>query len=408
MIRLWRPWFGLAAVLGVALAAACSSSHPPDVVQRDDAGGGAGGVGGKDASADALVEDAPAPDAGDGGLPDAPVGTVRVGIEPTAPPGAGPTEELQAQLDVLAAGSRGIPLLRRWSELYTTSTQADAQVWARLAGTAELVRNAQRRALLCLAVVDRAVDERPAGLGTSWNAPATLSAVDALIDNAYATFGDELAYLAFGTGVDRYLEKLSVAERPAFVAFLLHALDYAKKHASKPAGAQVGVTATSDGIMDGPSTELSELLAASDVAIVTYTPVDSSFSARPPSTAPGDLDAMEGALVADGGAPVPVVLQEVAYPSAAEAGSSEEKQKTFFDGLSQALLARRAHHPFVGIRALHDGEQSSCEAEAVALGAPGNAAAVALSCSLGLRRADGTPKPALSSVYQALATFATP
>lgn len=398
----------LALTIALSGLAACSSSDPPEVAHRDDAGTGGGGGGGKDGSADVSVPDSAAPDAGDGGGMDASVAAVRLGIEPNPPPGGSATDQLESQLDVLAAGSRGIPLVRRWSELYPSPSQADAKVWARLASTAELIRNAQQQTLFCLAVVNHEQDARPSGLPSDWGAPATLAAADALVDTTYATFDDELGYLAVGTDVDLFLAQLTSAQKQGFVAFAKHVLSYAKSHPDKPAMLRVGVTITSNGIAKGPTPELSELLAASDVAIVTYTAVDESFMARPASTAAGDLDAMETALEVEAGAALPIVLQEVAYPSSEEAGSSETKQTTFFDGLAQALSARRAHHPFVGIRSLYDADPSTCAAEAQALGAPGNAAAIATSCSLGLRRADGTPKPAQASVYQALATFATP
>jgi hypothetical protein len=128
---------------------------------------------------------------------------------------------------------------------------------------------------------------------------------------------------------------------------------------------------------------------------------------RLPSSAPGDLDALWAAIGGDAGS-TQIVLQEVSYPSAEENDSSLARQRTFFDGLFVALLSRRERFPFVVVRGSNEQTQEVCEADAVAVGAPGSPQAIAAYCSVGFRDLPGNDKPAWSTVIDALATFSSP
>ncbi len=399
------------SALALGTPAACNGNDTPEIALRPDGAAGTGATGGKDGGADVQVGDGAPADAGDAGLPDAAFTPVRVGIAPVPGSSNGkPTQgdALMAELEILGAGSRGIPVVRRWASLFVDATQPVAAEWDRLESSAAQIRAAGRSVLLCLALVDRSLDARPPAVGAAWDAPTTKNALEALIDRSLSTYKSELGYVALGTDVDRYFLNASASERAAFVSLLSHGLDYGRSHPGKSPGTRFGVTLSFQSITAGLPAELSALVAASDVAVVTYTPLDAAYQAKSPSTAAADLDLLHQALAADGGAKQPIVLQEVSYPSAAQAGSSPDKQKTFFDAFFQALLARRDRHPFVGVVGLHDATNDVCEAEAVAFGATGNAALIQARCSLGVRLLTGEAKPAEKSVFAALASFATP
>jgi hypothetical protein len=156
---------------------------------------------------------------------------------------------------------------------------------------------------------------------------------------------------------------------------------------------------------------MAKLLAKSDVAVANYYPLDEAFQARPTTGVAQELDALVLGVTGDAGeagSSRPVLLQEVGYPSAAENGSSPEQQKAFYQGLFQALTTRRDHFPFVSVNGFHDAHPTRCQSEAAAFGAAASSVAVAARCSLGLRSADQTAKPALSSVLEALAAFSNP
>lgn len=399
--------FGLLA----GIAGACDGNETPEVARPPDGSAGSSGSGGASGSggsggADASPTDAP----DDVVLPEASSIPVRVGVlpSPAASGDAGPgiADETLAHLDVVAAGARAVTIERRWDALFEGAAQPDAAAWQYLAGIAEVYRDAGRSLLLSLSIVDRALDARPAGVTGAWDAVATKTAAHALVDRSFLTFGEELAYLSFGTEVDRFLSQASPGERAAFVGLVEDSIAYARQHPSAPQGLKLGVTLTADALVAGGS-EVASLLSASDVAIVTYHAVDGGFQARPASSAAGDLDALWSAVGGEAGSPQ-IVLQEVAYPSAEELGGSLDKQRTFFDGLFLALLSRRERFPFVVVRGLNEQRFEECEADAQAVDAPASPAAIAAFCSFGLRDAAGAAKPAWASVVDGLATFSSP
>jgi hypothetical protein len=111
------------------------------------------------------------------------------------------------------------------------------------------------------------------------------------------------------------------------------------------------------------------------------------------------------AALADGR---PVILQAAGYPSAMEAGGSDEKQRLFFETLFDALAPRRAAFPFVNVVELHDPSPFACDARVIAQGEDPAGAFARFACSLGLFDQAGEDKPAWMAVATGAATFATP
>ena len=409
--RIRQERASIGVVLVAALTYGCSASSNPELPRPpSDGGGGTGGNGGNGGRDSGSPDGNGGDDAGDSGVV-GPLLPVRLGLVPTAGSmsDAGPTvgDHTQATLDVLAAGSRAVTLARRWSDLFIDATTPRSEPWSFLSKSAPLYRDADRAIAFSLVAVDRTTDARPSGLSGGWDAPATLAAVEALVDKTYATFGSELAYVSIGTEVDRFLESASPADRAAFVTFAVHAMDYARQHPNRPADTQVGVSASAGGIVAESTTQLLELLRASDAVIATYFPLEASFDAKPPAGVAADLDDLVVAVSSDAGTRE-VVLEQVGYPSADGASSSAENQAAFFDVFFQTLSSRRDRFPFVSIYALNDPAPSICEREAAALGAAGDAVAIAARCSMGVREHDGTTKAAWMPVLDGIATFASP
>lgn len=399
----------------LALGAACADGGNPEVQKPNgDAGGsGGGGVGG--GKPDSGGDDGPADAGSDADAADVSPSPLRLGIIPVPPSkgDAGPTaaDEKLAELDVLALGSRGVSTVVRWDALFSTPSVPSPVAWQKLQGSAQLYQGASRAFLLTVALVDRTLDARPSGSPAGWNSASARAALDALIDEVFDTFGGELYALSLGNDLDRYLAGQSAANAADLTALVEHGLDYAKQHPARPAALLVGATFSSDALAKGPTPSMAKILAKSDVVVANYYALDEQFQARPTTAVAQDLDALwsgASAGAAEAGASRPVLLQEVGYPSAVENGSSPEQQRAFYQGLFQALTTRRERFPFVSVNGLHDPPPARCASEAAAFGAAASAAAVAARCSLGLRAADQTAKPALSSVLEALAAFANP
>src|SRR5690606_7602808 len=249
-----------------------------------------------------------------------------------------------AQVESLSAGSRAISVDVRWDEIMDSQLALRADRMDKLRALGELVRRANARLSLCLALVDRAIDARPTN-SLAWSASATHRALERTIDALLPLFGSELRYVSFGLEVDRYYRAVPTVLRSPFAATLEHALVYARGHAALGDQARVGVV-TTHSAWSTPTPTFRSLLALSDVALVTYLPLDAQLMARPPSVVAGDLDGIylsmqeaasadldAGADAASSAVVKPIVLHRVAYPSSEQAGSSEAQQQTFYSGL---------------------------------------------------------------------------
>jgi hypothetical protein len=412
----------LAGALGFAAPSACSSASDTPVARRPMREAGS-------------FETSPEPEveasAGAAGATDAPseagadtgeVPPVRLGITPLLERGDGGTDTSNtlAELTVLSAGSRARSLSVRFDQLLDAAGNPSDSAFADLAQTAALYRARGASILFSIAIVDRAEDARPVALRVSWGSAELRAAIRAVVDRAYATFGQELAYLSFGSDVDRFLALATASDRANAGACFLQALSYAKAHAQRLPSTQVGVTLSAPGVLAGLPREAHALLAGSDAAIITDYALDASFQARSVTDALNDLATLDSKLKDQ-----PIVLQELAYPSSPLVQSSPEQQQQFYDHVFALLAARRQRFPFVDLYALTDDDDAEALQRALTFGtlAAGSDAGVAALAqataafdSLGLTPASrltgstgsAAPKPAWLGALRALSTFESP
>jgi hypothetical protein len=89
----------------------------------------------------------------------------------------------------------------------------------------------------------------------------------------------------------------------------------------------------------------------------------------------------------------PVVLREVGYPTSPLLNGSEEKQAEFIGHVFAAWKATNGRIPFLTFFVLHDLNEQVGKSMMNSYNAPPTAIKLKeFLCSLGLRRADGTPK----------------
>ncbi|HEY1533309.1 MAG TPA: hypothetical protein VGF76_04810 [Polyangiaceae bacterium] len=426
----------LACALGFAAPSACSNSEDAPLARRPMAEAG---------PFEASPEPASPASAGAAGSSDTPseggadlgvAAPVRLGIAPLtdASEGGADSDSTLAELTVLSAGSRARSLSVRFDQLLDASGNPSDSVFAGLAQTAALYRAHSAALLFSIAIVDRTEDARPPALRASWSSTQLRSAIRAVVDRVYVTFGQELAYLSFGTDVDRFLSLAGPNERLSAAAFMYQALNYAKAHAQRLPSTQVGVTFSAPGVIAGLPPEANALLLGSDAAIITDYALDASFQAKSLTDALADLATLDSTLKDQ-----PIVLQELAYPSSPLVQSSPEQQEQFYDHVFALLAARRQRFPFVDIYALTDDTDADALQRALTFGmltggsdAGGNAnanadasasaelsAATAAFSSFGLTArepnvpgAQGAPnttaKPAWLSALRALSEFESP
>ena len=235
--------------------------------------------------------------------------------------------------------------------------------------------------MLGIQVINTTAKETPADLlDVPFDDPQMLRRFEALFDAILARLDHDVRYLSIGNEVDVYLANHQ--EWAAYTAFYDGAVAYV--HQVAPS-IQVGVTVTYKGLLDHTN-EVMRLNQNSDVLIVTYYPLGDAFTADNPDAPLTDFPKM--VELADG---LPVVLQEVGYPSADLLNSSEAEQAQFIHSVFAAWQAEGDAIPFLDFFMLTDMSDDFCsELEAYyGLSHPNFHAYL---CTLGLRAADGTPK----------------
>jgi hypothetical protein len=383
----------LAPVVLAAYAGCADDAAPPGVVAVGAGGGVASGwdAGALDAATDGR--DA-APDAADAGL--SPV-LVAITPNPVNEGDGGPSaaDRLEAELAVFAAGARATVLTRAPRDL------DDAGLAALVTARDFLVAHGQS-VVVNVALVDRAADGRPDDLRTRpWNDPASLEAVDALVDALVDRLGPDLAGLTFGRDVDVWLAQ-HPSERAAFRALVVEACTHAEKRLGPTARLGVGVGFSFEGAT-APDPIFAPVLAACGAAVLSYMPGLGGTEAVPASAVAGAVDAMIAAAAGK-----PILLTGLGYPSATAVGSSPEKQALFFQTFFQALGPRRDAFRLVEVFELHDLAKPACAALAERQGESATGPFASYVCSTGLHAAGDQAKPAWLEVLAGASTFLSP
>jgi hypothetical protein len=382
-----------AAVLGGA--GGCDGHGFIEIVIDPDSG--AGGFPQTDAGlSDATTEETPPPpDVGDAGLSPIVVGItpnpkVNGDGEPTA------ADKIEARLTTIAAGVRMVVVSLPWRDL---AAGGDVAVASEIA----FYEQHEKEVLFNLAFVDRKEDTRPDDLAMlAWDSPELKAAAEAAIQGVLEKFGKSLSVVTLGRDVDVFIDA-HPDEREALEAFVKHMTFYTRGHPAAPSGLLVSAAVSFEGAAVSPSPSYEALLAASDVATLSYLPGVSKDEVAPASAVAGDLDSM---IAASGGKPI--VLQAVGYPSDAIVQSSPEKQHLFYETFWSALAPRRSAFTWINVFTLHDLGPAACEVYAAAQGATPDSPSAAFFCSMGLFSAEGAEKPAWSEVLYGTAAFASP
>ncbi|MBA2686070.1 MAG: hypothetical protein H0U66_16415 [Gemmatimonadaceae bacterium] len=291
---------------------------------------------------------------------------------------------------VYNAGARGQLIAATWKELEPTAGALDVSP---LVGELDYGGDREPTIYLGIQVINTVAKEVPADLADSaFDAAATRQRFHALIDAVAAALPGRITYLSIGNEVDGYLQ--STHQWSQYRTFYEDALDYA--HAKMP-GVTVGVTGGYDGVVGSLHAQMAALNTRSDAVMITYYPIGTDFQVDAPTIARTAFPAM---LAAAGSKPV--VIQELGYPAAPLLGSSDAQQAAFFtDAIDQWSMIDGSRMPYINLFLLHDFTQDECDAFGDYYGIPNNAQFEAYLCTLGLRLANGTPRPAWDAVVTA-------
>lgn len=219
--------------------------------------------------------------------------------------------------------------------------------------------------------------------------PEVIARFERLLDYVFSQIPDvELAILAIGNEVDAMLG-VDAAAWARYQTFYESTAAYAR---SLRSGVPVGVKVTMAGLT-GERRELAQALnARSDMILVTYYPLEAGFSVRPSDVVAGDLAAL-AALFPDR----PIGVLEAGYPSSEELGSSQAQQAEFVRQSFRAWDSQAGQIVLLNFTWLTDVPRASVEAWIDYYGLDDRRFAAYLA-TLGLRGADGVPKPALDAL----------
>ena len=182
-------------------------------------------------------------------------------------------------------------------------------------------------------------------------------------------------------------------------AFLKFAAEAKKAVKEIFPNSKVGFTVTFEALYEGGHRAefAKRMIDLSDIAFITYYPA-MGMRSTPPEQTPTHLD-----LMIKIAGTKPIALQEIGYPSGIK-DSSEAKQARFFEVIIPAIR-QRPQIKFVSIFALHDFDDKTCSGLTSYYGFEGLISLLpevkdfqTFLCSLGLKHADGSPKPAWQSV----------
>jgi hypothetical protein len=288
------------------------------------------------------------------------------------------------------AGARGQMITATWKDLEPAPGAIDLSPLTRqldYGGTREPT------IYIGIQVINTVAKEVPSDLADSaFDGASMRTRFHAIIDALAAALPGRITYLSIGNEVDGYLEQ--TAQWASYRTFYEDALDYA--HAKLP-HVRVGVTGGYDGVVASHRAQMAALNTRSDVVMLTYYPIGTDFQVSAPTIARTAFPAMLAAAGAK-----PVVIQELGYPASPLLGSSDGMQALFFgDAIEQWSEIDGSRMPFVNLFLLHDFTPEECDAFGDYYGIPDNAEFEAYLCTLGLRHADGTPRPAWSAVVSA-------
>ncbi|MBC7843322.1 MAG: hypothetical protein H7099_13460 [Gemmatimonadaceae bacterium] len=322
--------------------------------------------------------------------------TLAIAANPRPIPAPQAADFVAALDSSLAVGAKGIVQTYTWRELEPDSARLDVQ---RVIDDFRYSRSRGLQIFLGIQVINTVKREMPADIAAlAWTDPRVQRRFDRLLDALQPILGD-VTYFSIGNEVADYLRTRS--EWPAYTTFVGQAV--ASLHRRVP-GIKVGATMEYSGAAIN-TTAARALIAVSDVAIYTLYPfLLDSFNVAP-ATITGVL--FDNMIVIAGGKPV--VLQELGYPASSVNRSSELAQAAFFtDAIGQWRARGSTAMPFVSLFLLHDFTPQQCSDFGVYYNLPNQPQFIEFLCSLGLRKADGSPRPSWDAVRTATTWLRTP
>ncbi len=307
-----------------------------------------------------------------------------IGLSINVPEGGGTKELIQAITDERSLGLKLIYISKKWSEIEPTLgvLQMD-QLKSDMKGAVD----AGFTPVLTFQTIDTNNRVVPSDLKAEPFDSTTMLAREAKVLRALeGALPPTTMAVMLGNEVDIYLAQ-HPSETAAFARFVRDGRDIMRR--LRPT-LPIGVTTTFDGQINHPEI-VRQVQQTSDIFSATYYPMKPDFTVRPTSDIARDFDSM----VAFAG-PRKLFVQEAGYPASEVLGSSEERQAEFVRQVF--ATTRRLQDKIAGVNffLMVDFNKALMKTFTEYYGSS-DARFVAFLGTLGLRRADGTPRQAWSA-----------
>ncbi len=236
----------------------------------------------------------------------------RLGLAMGFREGAGEDDFFAAIRTQIRMGLDGTAPNIKWDEFEAQSGKPLADA----VGAAKLI---DQEMLVTISTIDTVKKRLPADVADKdWSSPEMLARWDGFLTKVAEQAGPRTKWISLGNEVNVYLAQ-HPTEVDAYVKFLVHGRATLKK--ANPA-LLVGVTLTCSDSMTDPDLA-KRLQEGMDISVFTYYPMD-GLKVLDPSLVPSHFEFMSQFA---GGRPL--LLQEIGYPAAAAARSSEARQAEF-------------------------------------------------------------------------------
>ncbi len=221
-----------------------------------------------------------------------------------------------------------------------------------------------------------------------FNDERVIARFNSLQDKIFPLLKGKVKYFSIGNEVDVYL-RANPLEWQKYKQFYSSVLAHAHQLDNQ---ISVGVTATANGLLHASTQELLDLNAASDVVIATYYPLAADFSMQNPNQIDADFPALLSVANEK-----PLIFQEMGYAAATSLNSSEQAQAEFLHHVFSQWRASGGKVPFMNWFCLHDFSSDQLATLKYYYGL-NNQNFFDYLATLGLRKADGTPRAAWSAL----------
>jgi hypothetical protein len=306
-----------------------------------------------------------------------------IGLALGAKEGAREEEFLSSVRELIRLGVDGSATTIAWRDLEPTESSFESKPVDDMIGLSKLM---DTKPYVTIRVIDTTNKVVPEDLmGEPWNSPRMKERLTSMLRNCLLRFGNRVPAISIGNEVDIYL-----AAHPDEVAPYLELVSHARAVLKQSApDVRVGVTTTFEGHLTRKAIA-DQIQKDTDILFLTYYGVDSRYRPKPVTEVAKDFQ-----TVIRLAGQRKIVMQEIGLPASPDVGSSDELQAEFVRTVFSNLRQHREQIEMASFFSQFDFSTDLLNVFVTYYQNPDSKFRSFLG-SLGMRRRDGSARPALT------------